>query len=501
MNLKYIFIITLWLANGGSGIAEVRQEGTDNTQVSQQNFYQTDVVQSVHLTISQADQHRMMEALPECIYVPATFRWQGVELEKVAVRFKGNSSSQPNQTHKRSFLVRFDKYENNQRFIGLRRVSFDNGVQFGSLFSEPIITEILRAEGLPAYRCNYAKVYVNDEYRGVYVNVERIDESFLEKHFPKVQGGLWKNDVGGPGGDLRFVGDDPKRYEKAFEAKNKTARSREELLKFIRRINQTPDAEFATMLQSSMNVDDFLRVTSIMLLSGAFDQLTGWGPHNFYLFHHAQRDRWHYFPWDLDVGFCETAFGHVHVLDDWNAAWPVPVGRSNPLLDRIIEDPKLLSRYRTIAAEILEKHFQPEQICDVIDKKYHLIKLHLQADPFPKRRVTVPVDDGYEGIVESMKLFMQKRYATAQQQLRQPSQRPRSVEQARGNSQAIPVELLARIKRVEREAQGMQRKLQQLQQVMQRVRRLVQEGDFAEADNLLSEALKLSSGSESPSNR
>ena len=44
MNLKYIFIITLWLATGGSGIAEVRQEGTEDTQVSQQKFYQTDVV-------------------------------------------------------------------------------------------------------------------------------------------------------------------------------------------------------------------------------------------------------------------------------------------------------------------------------------------------------------------------------------------------------------------------------------------------------------------------
>lgn len=123
-------------------------------------------------------------------------------------------------------------------------------------------------------------------------------------------------------------------------------------------------------------------------------------------------------PWDLDVGFCETAFGQVRVLDDWNAAWPVPIGRTSPLLDRIIEDPKLLSRYRSIAVDILEHHFEPKLICDLIDKKYQLIKPHLQADSFPKRRVTVPLDDGYEGIVESMKLFMQKRYATAQQQLR-----------------------------------------------------------------------------------
>ena len=98
------------------------------------------------------------------------------------------------------------------------------------------------------------------------------------------------------------------------------------------------------MLESTIDVDQFFRVTSIMLLSGAFDQLTGWNAHNYYLFHDTQRGRWHYLPWDLDVGFCETAFGSLRVLDDWNAAWPVPVGRNNPLLDRVISNPELLNR-------------------------------------------------------------------------------------------------------------------------------------------------------------
>ena len=51
-------------------------------------------------------------------------------------------------------------------------MSFDNGIQFGSLFGEPIITDILRDHGIKTHRCNYAKLYVNEEYRGVYVNVE-----------------------------------------------------------------------------------------------------------------------------------------------------------------------------------------------------------------------------------------------------------------------------------------------------------------------------------------
>ncbi|MEE2686435.1 MAG: hypothetical protein VYB09_08995, partial [Planctomycetota bacterium] len=109
-----------------------------------QEFYQPDHVQTVHLHVAETDLQKMVAALPKRIYVPATFRWRDVSISKVAVRYKGNSSSNPRQQHKRSFLVKFNEYEEQQLFLGLQRVSFDNGIQFGSLFSEPIITEILR---------------------------------------------------------------------------------------------------------------------------------------------------------------------------------------------------------------------------------------------------------------------------------------------------------------------------------------------------------------------
>jgi len=463
----------------------------DNPIQVQRDFYHTGIIQSVHLAISPADKRRMLEALPECIYVPASFQWRDVVLENVAVRFKGNSSSNPHQQHKRSYLVRFDKYEKSKRFIGLRRVSFDNGVQFGSLFSEPIITEILRAEGIKTHRCNYAKVYVNDECQGVFVNVERIDESFLEHHFPDSSGGLWKNDLGGPGGDLQFFSDDPKSYEKAFEAKNKTAKNREQLVAFIKRINQTPNADFLSMLDSNMEVDAFLRVTAVMLLSGAFDQLTGWGPHNFYLYQETKQNRWHYLPWDLDVGFCEIAFGHVYVIDDWNAAWPVPIGRNIPLLDRIIANPILLERYRAIATEILEKHFEPNHLCHLIDKKYGLIKTDLQTDPFPHRRATVPSDKNFDDIVVSMKSFVRKRYTTAKRQLQDPGQKPEPVDRPGQHPQGIPPQMASRIQLLQQSAQIMQGKMQQLQHKMQQLGRLIQQKKFDQADKIIDEALEL----------
>ena len=451
-------------------------------------FYRPDEVQSVHLRVADKDLKRMLAALPELVEVPATFRWRDVSVENVSIRFKGNSSADPKQTHKRSFLVKFEK---GRRFFGLRQVSFDNGVQFGSLFSEPVITDILRDHGVPAHRCNYAKLFVNGEYRGVYVNVERIDESFLATHLPDAGGALFKVDKGGPGCNLQFLGDDPALYLKTFAAKTKSAaKDPARLVAFIKLINETRPDEFAKALESRMEVDDFLRTTAVLLFAGAFDQLTGWNPHNYFLYRNRKLDRWRYLPWDLDVGFCETAFGQVRVLDDWHAAWPVPrTGAPNPLLERIIADPVLLERYRKEARRILDKSFEPDRLCKVIDAKYQLIGEDLKADPFPHRRATVPGDRSYDDVVESMKAFVRKRHARAIEQLEKPGERPKAE-----RPPGLPPELAAKIQRIQRRVQEMQRDGQDISPIVKVMRRLgpaVQAGRTAEAETIVAEALKL----------
>jgi hypothetical protein len=455
-------------------------------------FYQPDEVQSAYLTIADKDLKRMLAGLPELVEVPASFRWRDTTVENVSVRFKGNSSSNPKQSHKRSFLVKFDKSDKDRRFFGLRQVSFDNGVQFGSLFSEPVITDILRDHGIAAHRCNYARLYVNGEYRGVYVNAERIDESFLENHLPDATGALFKVDEGGPGCNLQFLGDDPALYRKTFDPRTKAAKEEPaRLVEFIRLINKTDPKEFAKAVDAKMELDDFLRVTAVMLFSGAFDQLTGWNPHNYFLYHDTKRDRWRYLPWDLDVGFCETAFGKVRVLADWNAAWPVPAGGApNPLLERIVADPALLAWYRTEARKILEKSFEPDRLCKAIDAKYGLIRVDLKADPFPHRRATLPGDRGYDDIVESMKAFVRKRYASAVAQLDRPGERPR-VER---RPPEVPPELVVKVQRIQKRAEEMHRAgkdVSPIAKVMQRLGPAIEAGRPAEAEKIVDEALKL----------
>ena len=58
-------------------------------------FFDPAVIQTIVLDIAPVDRQAMFDALPDRICVPATFTWGDIRLENVGVRFKGNSSSQP----------------------------------------------------------------------------------------------------------------------------------------------------------------------------------------------------------------------------------------------------------------------------------------------------------------------------------------------------------------------------------------------------------------------
>ena len=312
--------LCIWLTSGSSS-AEVLS--------SSNIFYNPNQVQIIDLQISDHQLQKMKSALPRRIYVPATFHWAGQTIENVGVRYKGNSSSHPHQKHKRGFLIKFNEFEKGQSFLGLKRISLDNGIQFGSLFSERLITSILRQLDVKASRSNYSKLYLNGKYQGVYVNVERIDRVFIKNELAD-GGSLYKVDI--------------------FD-----------VIDLITKINETTDNDFAQVIESIINLDAFLKTMAVMLFSGAFDQLTGTNPHNYYLYCPPMSNRWHYIPWDLDVGFADKAFGYIPVIDGWHAGWPLIGSSPSPLIQRIVNNRELLARYRKIADTILENYFQSFQ--------------------------------------------------------------------------------------------------------------------------------------------
>ena len=389
----------------------------------QNEFYDPQTVQEIELIITEQNRQAMLDALPDRIYVPATFKWRDIELENVGVRFKGNSSSQPNSWWKRSFLVKFGEFVEGQRFLGLRRVALDNAVQFGSLFSERLITDILKSETIPCSRTNYTTITLNGQYEGLFVNVERIDKSFLERVFQNREGVLYKNHLGGPGSDLTVL-DQASQYSASFEPKtHKDKADYTELLELATLLRDAPDQHLESLLENRFNLDPFLKLMAVMVFSGAFDQYTGFNPHNYYLYDDPATGLISYLVWDLDVGFADQAFGQLPIIDGWNASWPLPrVPR--PLLERILLDESLRTRYRVHADRILETYYQPDILSQKLDLLFTQAQPYLQNDPYPARRVTSQTDEDYPTIVQSLKAFISRRYITARAQLDRPLMRP-----------------------------------------------------------------------------
>ena len=84
-----------------------------------------------------------------------------------------------------------DEIVDGQRLFGLRRLTLNNALHDETGLRERLGYAFYRAAGLPASRCNSARVSVNGEYWGLYVNVESVDDVFVESRYDPAPGNLY----------------------------------------------------------------------------------------------------------------------------------------------------------------------------------------------------------------------------------------------------------------------------------------------------------------------
>lgn len=135
--------------------------------------------------------------------------YQDDHYQDVGIRYKGSKGSLEfcftnatgnegsNEWNKRlckklSLKVSFDKYNDEGRFHGMKKVQLHGMMNDNSLMRECLAYGLYRRMGLEVPRCAHAKVFINDKYEGVYLAVEYIDSRFLKHHFDDKDGVLIK---------------------------------------------------------------------------------------------------------------------------------------------------------------------------------------------------------------------------------------------------------------------------------------------------------------------
>lgn len=133
----------------------------------------------------------------------------------VAIRAKGNTSLTQVQSYgnnRYSFKIEFDHYDSTKTYYGLDKLSLNNIIQDNTYMKDFLTYQMMGYFGVSAPLCSYVQILVNGEEWGLYLAVEGVEDSFLQRNYGNDYGELYKPDSlsmgGGRGNGNEFDMDD-----------------------------------------------------------------------------------------------------------------------------------------------------------------------------------------------------------------------------------------------------------------------------------------------------
>lgn len=189
------------------------------------------------------------QCIPEFEYSEfnASVNINGFDIEQVTIRKKGFLGSL--STSKPSIKLNFGKQLQGQTFQNMKRMTLNNNRQNPTNARQCLTYNLFRQAGLVAPRCNLARVTVNGELLGIYINVEPIKKPFLKHNYQDDDGNLYEAQIADFGTHL---------VDKFEKKTNEQENDRSDLQLVVDALN-LPDTEFATQISQIVDVDEFIQ--------------------------------------------------------------------------------------------------------------------------------------------------------------------------------------------------------------------------------------------------
>src|SRR5215212_11268881 len=132
----------------------------------------------VRLLVNSTDLQLLRANFTENTYYPADLVWGSQRVRNLGIRSRGSGSRNP---VKLGLRIDFDRYTSGQRFAGLASLVLDNLAQDPSMVRERVAMAFLNRVGVPAPRESFCRLFINNEYQGVYAIVEEIEPPFIAR--------------------------------------------------------------------------------------------------------------------------------------------------------------------------------------------------------------------------------------------------------------------------------------------------------------------------------
>jgi spore coat protein H len=373
-------------------------------------FFDDTVVHTINLTISSRDWDSLRIHYLDNTDYPCDFRWRDQVKRNIAIRSRGTGSR---SGVKPGLRVDFNYYSAGQTFLGLKSLVLRNNTQDPSNLRERIGMLFFRRMGLKAEREAHARLFINNNYAGLYTLVESIDKNFLKDNFGENDGHLYEykfdNSAETPF-NFSYLGDDPALYT-PLPFKPQTLESDpqgEVIARLFWTINVAGDAVWRTAMEEFLDLKKFIRHLAVQNFLAEEDGLTGdYGPNNFYFYRFERKNLFTFIAWDMSNTFWEgPAYSVFRNIDGGDET------HRNRLVIRALKDTELRELYLDTLLECADSAVEDSWLEAEVLNDAAQIRPAVVLDTFK-----ITSTDDFDKAIEDMALFARQRSDFVRQQV------------------------------------------------------------------------------------
>ncbi len=356
-------------------------------QSEESNFYDTDVIQDIKITIDQEDWSYLLDSLRVNgdDMLLGKIAINGNELSDIGFRYQESRSFSIGDK-RNSLYIKLNYISKDRNHQGHETIKLSSALRDPSLIRQVLSYEIAR-DYMPAPRANYAKVYINDEYYGLFVNVEAVEDDFLEKNFGSSTG--------------TFIRCNPDRTKKAPQGCNSDVYGSlqhdteakcylpnfsllsetgwDDLMELTRTLNNTPQ-----LVGRRLDIDQTLWMLAFNNVLVNLNSYTGQGSPNYYLYK-DQRSLFHPIVYDLNLSFgsyknigsgSDLSLQELQQLDPLLHA----DNEDKPLISQLLEDDMNRKMYISHIRTLMKDWVWSDRVKERAEALQALIKLAFEED-------------------------------------------------------------------------------------------------------------------------
>ena len=420
--LAVIFSDKLVSMAGGTGVnVEYESKLFDTSEIISVDILMDDETWNDMLTNAMSEQYYTCDVVVN-----------GEKFYNVAIRPKGNTSlsaiAMDPDSERYSLKLEFGHFVEGQTCFGLDKLILNNNYADATNMKEAIIYDMYQYLDADASLYNYATVSLNGEYKGIYLALEAVEQSFILRNYGTQDGEIYKPEsmgMGGrnsdsdkqssggfPGGDfkpgnmpdmgdfdfgnmpdmgsfdgggfsmggngganLNYTDDDLDSYSTIWDGAITESGDKDHrrVVTALKNISEGND------LEKYMDIDNILKYMAVHTFAVNSDSLSGNMAHNYYLYEYD--GQLNIIPWDYNLSFGGMSMGSSGDATDMvNDAIDTPFSGTE-FFDALLENEEYLERYHEYLQQLVDEYVNGGRFDEVYERITSQIDSLVETDP------------------------------------------------------------------------------------------------------------------------